>query len=218
MRNILLLLMICLVSISAHTQVGISMGPIVQHGFGTKKVFGGLNLGVEIPRNENSSFIARIYGTLKTTYQDSTYAEAKAGVTPSVLMVDMKNGVSTYGIEGGMRRYFMGTNFDDYGFSLYGGSIFSLSFYRLSSKLLDPIDENSYTLPSRSQGSVIMLNFGLQGGMKKQFTWGNLFLDLSLTYAILATGSSNYTPGSKTSFSSLNFFAMLGYRRDIYWK
>ena len=94
--------MICLVSISAHTQVGISMGPIVQHGFGTKKVFGGLNLGVEIPRNENSSFIARIYGTLKTTYQDSTYAEAKAGVTPSVLMVDMKNGVSTYGIEGGI--------------------------------------------------------------------------------------------------------------------
>lgn len=210
-------MLIVTMSLSSQAQIGLSLGPQLQYGFGSGQLFKALNLGVEIPRNEDNSILIRAYASLKNTFQDSTYAEAVPGVYPSVVMVDMKNGISTFGVEGGMRRYFLGSNFD-YGFALYGGSIVSLSMYRMSSKVIDPIDENQYTIQQRAQGSVFMLNFGLQGGAKKQFAFGTIFADLSLTYAIIASGSSKFKGGSSANkLSLLNFGCVIGYRRDLYF-
>lgn len=218
MRKILIITFLILTSVFAKAQIGISLGPQLQYGFGSGQLFKSLNLGVEIPRDEDNSIMIRAYGSLRNSFLDSTYAEAAPGVYPSVVMVDMRNGISTFGLEGGMRRYFLGSNFD-YGFALYGGSIVSLSIYRMSSKVADPIDESVYTIRDRAQGSVFMLNFGLQGGAKKQFAFGTIFADLSLTYAIIATGSAKFKGGaSANKLSMLNFGCVIGYRRDLYFK
>ncbi len=217
MKKIFVILIFIGLSSASYAQLGISAGAQLLYGFGSNQLFKGLNLGVEIPRTEQSSILVRAYATLRNTYKDSTYAEAIDPLTSSVMMrVDMRNGISTFGLEGGMRRYFLGSNFD-YGFSLYGGSMFSFSLYHMTSKVLSPIDESLYALPNRSQGSVFMLNFGLNGGMKKQFTFGTLFMDLSLSYAIVATGSAKFTGISQGKLSMLNFGCVVGYRKDLFF-
>lgn len=217
MKKIVVAILFSGFALSSQAQLGISAGVHLQYGFGSNQLFKGLNLGIEIPRTEQSSIIVRLYGTLKNSYKDSTYAEAIDQMTsPAMIKADVKNGISTFGLEGGMRRYFMGSNFD-YGFSLYGGSMFSFSLYHMTSKILTPIDETKYAFNQRSQGSVFMLSFGLNGGMKKQFTFGTIFMDLSLSYAIVATGSAKFNGVSSGKLSMLNFGCVVGYRRDLYF-
>ena len=148
---------------------------------------------------------------------DSTFAEAiELGTSPSVMMVNVKNGVTQFGVQGGTRRYFMGSNFD-YGFGLYGGTVFDFSFYKLSSKVVDPIDESAYRLQTSNSGSVFLLSFGLQGGAKKQFAFGTIFTDVSLSYAIVAAGSSKLTGDASSQVSVLNFGFTIGYRKDLFF-
>jgi hypothetical protein len=217
MKKSLFIFLFTTIGLSSFSQIGLSIGPQLIYGFGSNQLFKGLNFGVEIPRTEQSSILVRAYATLRNNYKDSTYAEAIDQLTsPAMMVVNVRNGISTFGLEGGMRRYFLGSNFD-YGFSLYGGSMFSFSLYHMTSKVLSPIDESLYSMPQRSQGSVFMLNFGLNGGMKKQFTFGTLFMDLSLSYAIVATGSAKFNGISSGKLSVLNFGCVLGYRRDLFF-
>jgi hypothetical protein len=206
-----------MVSFAAKSQVGLTIGPGLNYGFGSGQLFKTLNLGVEIPRDESSSVVIRAYASLKNAKTDSTYAEAIDLMTsPSVKTVSVKNGVTQFGIQGGTRRYFIGSNFD-YGFGLYGGTVFDFSFYKLSSKVIDPIDMNVYRVNSSNSGSVFLLSFGLQGGAKKQFAFGTIFTDLSLSYAIVAAGSSKLSGNASTQVSALNFGFTIGYRKDLFF-
>jgi hypothetical protein len=216
--KIALPLLALILSFSVNAQVGLMIGPGLTYGFGSGQLFKTLNLGVEIPRDENASIIIRAYASLKNSKTDSTYAEAiDLATSPSVLQVGVKNGVTQFGIEGGTRRYFIGSNFD-YGFGLYGGTIFNASLYKLSTKVLDNIDENAYRFAESNKGSVFLLSFGLQGGVKKQFAFGTLFLDLSLSYAIVAAGSANLSGNTGKQVSALNFGTCIGYRKDLFFR
>ncbi|WP_341906426.1 MULTISPECIES: hypothetical protein [Fluviicola] len=215
--KILLPIILVIVSFSAKAQVGLMIGPGLNYGFGSGQLFKTLNLGVEIPRDENASIIIRAYASLKNSKMDSTFAEAiELGTSPSVLMVNVKNGVTQFGIQGGTRRYFIGSNFD-YGFGLYGGTVFDFSLYKLSTKVTSPIDVNAYRLQTSNSGSVFLLSFGLQGGVKKQFSFGTLFTDLSLSYAIVAAGSSKLQGDASSQVSVLNFGFTIGYRKDLFF-
>jgi hypothetical protein len=215
--KILLPIILVIMSFSAKAQVGLMIGPGLNYGFGSGQLFKTLNLGVEIPRDENASIIIRAYASLKNSKMDSTFAEAiELGTSPSVLMVNVKNGVTQFGIQGGTRRYFIGSNFD-YGFGLYGGTVFDFSLYKLSTKLISPIDVNAYRLQTSNSGSVFLLSFGLQGGVKKQFAFGTLFTDLSLSYAIVAAGSSKLSGNASTQVSVLNFGFTIGFRKDLFF-
>lgn len=215
--KILLPVIALVIAFSGKAQVGLMVGPGLTYGFGSGQLFKNLNLGVEIPRDESASIVIRAYASLKNSKMDSTYAEAiELGTSPSAMMVDVKNGVTQFGIQGGTRRYFIGSNFD-YGFGLYGGTVFDFSFYKLSSKVLDPIDVNAYRLMSSNSGSVFLLSFGLQGGVKKQFAFGTLFSDLSLSYAIVAAGSSKLSGDAGSQVSALNFGFTIGFRKDLFF-
>jgi hypothetical protein len=215
--KILLPIILVIVSFSAKAQVGLMIGPGLSYGFGSGQLFKTLNLGVEIPRDENASIVIRAYASLKNSKTDSTYAEAYDLMTsPSVKTVNVKNGVTQFGIQGGTRRYFIGSNFD-YGFGLYGGTVFDFSFYKLSSKLMDDIDESAYRVQTSNTGSVFLLSFGLQGGVKKQFAFGTLFTDLSLSYAIVAAGSAKLSGNAGSQVSALNFGFTIGYRKDLFF-
>lgn len=215
--KILLPVIAVLFSISSYAQVGLMVGPGLNYGFGSGQLFKTLNLGVEIPRDESASIVIRAYASLKNNKLDSTYAEANnLGTSPSVMTVGVKNGVTQYGIQGGTRRYFIGSNFD-YGFGLYGGTVFDLSLYHLSSKVTEPIDQSAYTIRDANKGSVFLLSFGLQGGAKKQFAFGTLFMDVSLSYAIVAAGSAKLSGSANTQVSVLNFGCSIGYRKDLFF-
>lgn len=215
--KILLPIIAVIVSFSLNAQVGLMIGPGLNYGFGSGQLFKTLNLGVEIPRDENASIIVRAYASLKNSKMDSTYAEAnELGTSPSVLMVGVKNGVTQFGIQGGTRRYFIGSNFD-YGFGLYGGTVFDFSLYRLSTKPTSTFDASAYTLRDKNQGSVFLLSFGLQGGAKKQFAFGTLFMDVSLSYAIVAAGSAKLSGNANSQVSVLNFGCSIGYRKDLFF-
>lgn len=215
--KILLPVIAIVIAFSGKAQVGLMIGPGLNYGFGSGQLFKTLNLGVEIPRDESASIVIRAYASLKNSTLDSTYAEAiELGTSPSVMVVDVKNGVTQFGIQGGTRRYFIGSNFD-YGFGLYGGTVFDFSFYKLSSKVIDPIDVNAYRLQSANSGSIFLLSFGLQGGVKKQFAFGTLFTDLSLSYAIVAAGSAKVSGNAGTQVSPLNFGFTIGYRKDLFF-
>ena len=215
--KILLPIILVIVSFSAKAQVGLMIGPGLNYGFGSGQLFKTLNLGVEIPRDENASILIRAYASLKNSKADSTYAEAYDLMTsPSVKTVNVKNGVTQFGLQGGTRRYFIGSNFD-YGFGLYGGTVFDFSFYKLSSKLVDEIDESAYRVTTSNNGSVFLLSFGLQGGVKKQFAFGTLFTDLSLSYAIVAAGSAKLSGNAGSQVSALNFGFTIGYRKDLFF-
>jgi len=215
--KVLLPLILVIVSFSAKSQVGLTIAPGLNYGFGSGQLFKTLNLGVEIPRDESASVVIRAYASLKNSKMDSTYAEAIDLMTsPAVKTVNVKNGVTQFGIQGGTRRYFIGSNFD-YGFGLYGGTVFDFSFYKLSSKVMDPIDMNTYRVATANKGSVFLLSFGLQGGVKKQFAFGTLFTDLSLSYAIVAAGSAKLSGNAGTQVSALNFGFTIGYRKDLFF-
>ncbi|WP_343636599.1 hypothetical protein [Fluviicola sp.] len=215
--KLILPILLVMLGFSAKSQVGLMIGPGLNYGFGSGQLFKTLNLGVEIPRDENASILIRAYASLKNSRTDSTYAEAIDLMTsPSVLMVKIKNGVTQFGIQGGTRRYFIGSNFD-YGFGLYGGTVFDFSFYKLSTKVMDPIDVNAYRLQASNSGSVFLLSFGLQGGVKKQFAFGTLFTDLSLSYAIVAAGSAKLSGDASSQVSALNFGFTIGYRKDLFF-
>lgn len=215
--KILLPIIAVIVSFSLNAQVGLMIGPGLNYGFGSGQLFKTLNLGVEIPRDENASIIVRAYASLKNSKMDSTYAEAnELGTSPSVMMVGVKNGVTQFGIQGGTRRYFIGSNFD-YGFGLYGGTVFDFSLYRLSTKPMSTFDANAYTLRDQNKGSVFLLSFGLQGGAKKQFAFGTLFMDVSLSYAIVAAGSAKLSGNANSQVSVLNFGCSIGYRKDLFF-
>ena len=107
--KILLPILLVMLSFSAKSQVGLMIGPGLNYGFGSGQLFKTLNLGVEIPRDESASILIRAYASLKNSNRDSTFAEAiELGTSPSVIMVDVKNGVTQFGIQGGTRRYFIG--------------------------------------------------------------------------------------------------------------
>lgn len=222
MKNGILALLVLLgTTFTGMSQIGLTAGPGLTYGFSSGQLFKSLHLGVEIPRDEESSIVIRVAGSLKNSTTSQAYATAidPANTSPSQINTRAKNSVSLFYLEGGARRYFFGTGFD-YGFAMYGGTVINLGFYRLSSKLDDNIDKSKYQLTEVNNGSAFLLNFGLQGGVKRQFTFGTLFADISLSYAIIATTGPN-TSVSSGDFSSvlspLNFNFALGIRKDLFY-
>ena len=214
-------ILVVLTLFSVQAQIGLSAGPGLTYGFTSGQLFKSLHLGIEIPRNEEASIIIRFAGSLRNSTKTDAYATAidPAVTSPSQVETKVRNSVSLFYLEGGTRRYF-GTGFD-YGFALYGGSLINVGFYRLSSKLDDSIDESLYTIDQTNRGSAFLLNFGLQGGVKKQFVFGTIFADVSLTYAIIATTGANTTVANNdytNILSPLNLNFSIGIRRDMFYR
>lgn len=206
----------------SNAQIGLSAGPGLTYGFSSGQLFKSLHLGIEIPRDEESSIIIRLAGSLRNSTHTTGYATAidPAVTSPSQIVTNIRNSVSLFYLEGGTRRYFFGTGFD-YGWAMYGGTLINVGFYRLTSKAdLDESKKDLYTIEQTSRGSAFLLNFGLQGGVKRQFVFGTLFADVSLSYAIIATTGPNTTVPNNdygAFLSPLNLNFSVGIRRDLFY-
>lgn len=221
-KSLLLGIVAFLFGLNSNAQIGLSAGPGVTYGFSSGQLFKSLHLGIEIPRDEESSVIIRFAASLRNSKQSTGYATAidPAVTSPSQILTNIRNSVSLFSLEGGTRRYFFGTGFD-YGWAMYGGTLINIGFYRLSSKAdLDESKKDLYTIEETNRGSVFLLNFGLQGGVKRQFVFGTLFADVSLSYAIIATPGPNTTvsnDGYGAFLSPLNLNFSVGIRKDLFY-
>lgn len=223
MRNNLLAGFFCLSAFLSFGQVGVFGGASVVKGFGQRGVYyKGLNVGVEVPRDDMTSFFGRMIITLPYKELGTIQASAIDPSTtfPSVKQVPCEFRNSILNLQFGT-RYYVGNGYD-YGLSGYGGSIFEIGTVGVSRKVADDsYDSDKYILVNGdnqeypNRGRILSLNLGLNAGVKYNFMFGVLFFDVTGTYSLFPL-SSNALSTDYGRFSSVNFGFNLGYRKDIF--
>ncbi len=220
MKNSVVVLFL-LIAGMAGAQVSINAGGSMLAGFSSPGPWGGIHIGVEVPRDDAVS----IYGRFTHHFRakgDSVDAFVNAidiNSLPPGSPYTMSIGTSPtmdYNILEGGTRYYLGNGFD-YGFAAYGGSCLMLIFNSVKAKY-DGFDESLYQIDDtyRYDGSIFSLGFGLGGGVKYSAArFGTFYFDLNLAYMIFAQGSNDSIYAGL--YNPLIFNFNLGYRRDILW-
>lgn len=214
------LIIVLLVSCNTFSQTGISIGGSIISGFGNRNKLPGINLGIEIPSDNETSLFIRASFSTRSTYSESVLFQAIDPLTFPVVksgVCDFKNGM--FNLEGGTRHY-LGEGYDS-GLALYGGYIFMLNTNGVVRKEATGVDETKYEFvnsvgePYSKKGRIVSLNVGLNVGFKKHIGVGMVFFDVSAAYSILGLSSNNLANEYGT-FSPLIFAFNLGFRRDLY--
>lgn len=211
---------VSLLSFSTFSQTGIAVGGSIINGFGSEKFLPGINLGVEIPRDNESSIYVRTSFSARSTTTESVLFQAIDPLTSPVV----KNGVSEFkngmfNIEGGTRYYF-GEGYDS-GWALYGGTMVMLNTNGVVRREAEGVDETKYEFVTSlgeaypKKGRIVSLNIGLNVGVKKHIGVGMLFFDMTAAYSLLGL-PSNDLANDYGSFSPLIFAINFGFRRDLY--
>lgn len=218
MRQLLLLACVALTFVG-WAQTGVSGGLTMIKGFGVPKAYPGIHIGVEIPRDDEVSFYGRVTSTLSNQSDEVAQANAEARdpmTSPQVKTVSYRTKMNYINIEGGT-RYYLGNGYD-YGWSAYGGSVFMLSINSVKADFED-FDESLYELEPglTDKGRIIALNLGLNAGVKNHFTFGMLYFDMTLGYALFAIPSNKIaSQGGSLLYSPLTFGFNFGFRKDLY--
>src|SRR6476661_2275813 len=90
MKAALLILTCFFTLFSGSAQVGVSGGFGVLKGLGVKKPYEGIHIGVEIPRDDEVSYFARLTTTFRNKGTDTSYALAEA-IDPGVTSPAVQN-------------------------------------------------------------------------------------------------------------------------------
>lgn len=222
MKKILVLIAIAL-SGTGFAQVGVSAGTDMLVGFGAQRTWGGIHIGLEIPRDDAISMYGRVSHYFAQSSVDSITTSAIAkDVSTNPYIVDVK-GIARMNyttIEGGT-RYYLGDGYD-FGWAAYGGSNLMLIFNGVRNRY-DDFDETLYNLQTTGaqRGAIFSLGFGLGGGVKYSLeNVGTFYFDMSLAYIIFgqasnAAAAAQFSTGGL--YRPLLFTFNLGYRRDIAW-
>lgn len=204
-------------------QIGITGGLGTMNGFGVKKTFFGLNLGLEYPRSNENTFFGRFAYYIPRNNADSTIASASAILPTTSPFTLQRNYIVSTGfttIEGGTRYYLI--NGYDNGFSVYGGSTIMLCINSIKKNYENwnyPYNESDYQNYGEEKGTILNLGVGLQGGLKYTLpSLGTIFCDLSGTYLIVRQASNDAVYDSENyPFNSAILFSVnLGFRKDFY--
>ncbi len=212
MKNIVLIAFLIATS-GLFAQVSVNGGGSMLLGFGAGKPWGGMHIGIEIPRDDAVSFFGRYTYHFKNTERDSSTYELEV-TDPEYGYVSFENtqgktSMNYHILEGGT-RYYIGNGFD-YGWGAYGGSSIMIIFNTIKVGFASPYESNTFR-----DGSVFSVGLGLGGGIKYSMaTVGTIYLDASLNYKILNQASQPYV--SDNLFTNLIFNFNLGIRRDIIW-
>ena len=222
-KSIFFILFFSFLSSEFFSQISANAGLGTLNGFGVKKTFVGLNLGLEYPRSNQTTIYGRIAYYVPRNNIDSTLSSAFAISTTTSPYSLPRNYIVSTGyltIEGGTRNYLI--NGYDNGFSVYGGSTVLLCVNNIKNKFADwnyLYNESDYENYGDSKGTILNLGVGLQGGLKYTFpSIGSIFLDFSGNYLVIRQ-ASNEMIGESTNYpfdSALLFTFNLGFRKDFY--
>lgn len=223
MKKVLLLVILSFNVIALKAQYGVYVGTATFSPLGAGKTFYGLNLGAEIPRDDETTLYLRGCFFGKRIDPSGTTEVQLTNIDPndfSIQFVKTSSYTNYTTFEGGLRRYINGTFDSD--FALYGGSNLMGIVSQIKTKY-DDFDKTKYKVVN-SSGSTVDLNrpasifafsIGLNGGVKYTFPgMGTIFFDAGLGYVIQSVGSSNLQTPPYYSF--LNFNTCLGFRKEIY--
>ena len=217
MKNLILVIVIFLTG-SVFGQVSMTAGGSTLFGIiRDAKPWGGFHIGLEIPRDDQTSFYIRYTHHFKQHMKDSTFAWLTPK-DPLNFEYPVINGLTSvnYNIIEGGTRYYLGDGFD-FGWAAYGGT--NVMFIVNSIKdNYDDYDEALYALDDmyRYSGTFFWIGAGLGGGVKYTAPrYGTFYLDLNLNYILIGQPS---TPVPDLSLiSPLIFNINLGYRKDLIW-
>lgn len=219
MKLLLSILSVCILSGSVYSQIAIGGGPSLLKAFGVRAPYYGGHIFFEKPTDDQTSYYGKLSVYAKQEGQNSvTYANAIDFTTnPQQIQVNSKPTFNYTTLEGG-RRFYFGNGYD-YGFSAYGGTHILAAFN--SAKLsTDKFDNKKYQLATGNdtKGFIFNLAFGLSGGIKNDFAWGTLYLDVSVDYAILQVPSNQLAVDSYRDFGSPLLFTFgIGYKKNLYF-
>lgn len=221
MKLVSSLIVVCL-SISVYAQIGISGGGSFLKGFSPGKPYGGFHIGLEVPRDDASSFYGRYSYYFPQKYTDSTLVSLEPRdpntLPPGSPYLLNVNGLPTmnYHLLQFGTRYYLGDGYD-FGWAGYGGTDVMIAINQVKMKLA-PYDESLYmqTPETTREGSIFSLGFSLNAGVKYSIPpTGTFYLDAGVGYYLLATASTSNTFGNM--YNQLQFMFNLGYRKDILW-
>lgn len=222
MKKFLVLIAIAF-SGTSFAQVGISAGGDMLVGFGAQRTWGGLHIGLEIPRDDQVTIYGRVSHYFAQSSRDSIYGSAVArdplNTTPYSISVSGIARMNYTTIEGGT-RYYLGDGYD-FGWAAYGGSNLMLIFNGVRSRF-EGYNETLYELQGggAQRGTIFSLGFGLGGGLKYSVEeLGTFYFDTSLSYIIFGQPSNDaaFQAVNTGLYRQLLFTFNLGYRRDISW-
>ncbi|GAB5419256.1 MAG: hypothetical protein Crog4KO_33000 [Crocinitomicaceae bacterium] len=222
MKKILVLIAIAL-SGTSFAQVGISAGGDMLVGFGAQRTWGGLHIGLEIPRDDAISIYGRVSHYFAQSGKDSIQTQAIArdvSTNPYIINVNGVSRMNYTTLEGGT-RYYLGDGYD-FGWAAYGGTNLMLIFNGVRNRY-QGYDEVLYELQDSGaqRGTIFSLGFGLGGGLKYSVEeLGTFYFDMSLSYIIFGQASNEAAAQQFQTgglYRPLLFTFNLGYRRDIAW-
>ena len=203
------------------SQISANAGMGTLNGFGAKKTFFGLNLGLEYPKSNQTTIYGRIAYYIPRNNIDSTTSSATSITTyPYSLPRNYMVSTGYLTLEGGTRYYLL--NGYDNGFSIYGGSTILVCVNKIKRNYADwnhPYNEANFENYGDAKGTILNLGVGLQGGLKYTFpSIGTLFCDLSGNYLIVRQANNDMVGESENyPFNSAMLFTFnLGFRKDFY--
>ena len=220
-KYLFFILFVTFLASNLFSQLSLNGGLGTLNGFGVKKTFVGLNLGLEYPRSNQATLYGRISYYIPRNEDDSIQAFFYEINNPSSSLqrnYTISTGYLT--VEGGNRFYII--NGYDNGFSFYGGSTVLLCVNNIKKKFADwdyPNNEAEYQYYGDSKGTILNLGVGLQGGLKYTFpSIGTFFCDFSGNYLVVRKASNDviYESTNYPFESALLFTFNLGIRKDFY--
>jgi hypothetical protein len=206
---------------SLTAQFGIGGGLSGLYGFGSPKSFGGLNIVLELPQDDEMTYFGKVT-YLFPRQDDVTYSEYLNNNNSllSSQSFDYNFSMDYLLLEGG-KRFYIGDGYES-GLAGYGSTnvilILNTVKKNFDYKELNASDYNIATV-SPERGSIFSLGLGLNFGGK--YTVPNLngafYADLGLNYLLLQPMISNATAnGGAAFFKSLFFTFNIGFRKNLY--
>jgi hypothetical protein len=215
----------CVVLFTSHivfSQFGPSLGFNRLKGFGADGAHYGFHLGIEVPRDDETSIYFR--GSFNNKRRDlpeyAVYQNAEAidaSTSPQVVSVSSISAMNYTTFEGGIRYYLF--NGYDNSFSLYGGSTL-MGLYNKVSTVYGEYDDTKYRLPAGNDASGAVINFalGFNGGVKYSIpSLGTFYFDSNLNYILLALPSNQMAATVVQNMGAQLLFSInIGFRKDLY--
>ncbi|MBI2259272.1 MAG: hypothetical protein HYU67_10295 [Flavobacteriia bacterium] len=220
-----LFLLSALIVFCSKAQFSVSVGPSMIKSFGISGIFPGFHVGGEYAKDDQSSLFARVsFMPSKQNTPETGFMIATGktfDVNPYSIQLESTEKINYTAIEIG-RRYYFGNGLD-YGFGFFGGSNLCFVFNKVKYEVQD-FDENNYDLfinaeqisdRDKAIGNIFGFSFGLNAGIKNNFTFGTLYLDGGMNYAIYAL-PSNTIASTSTMYRQLFFSVNIGIKKDFY--
>lgn len=214
-KYLLLLVVVVMLgkSTTSYSQMYFGGGVNLIKGFTVASPYLGFNLLGE-RMDDNRSLYANISMTLNQKEKEQYFPMTSSqGFSDTTILGNLTYRYNS--IELGRRNYF--GNDLEFGFGYYLAEHVTISYNTVGISLSN-YNSSNYHLPSTipTKGNILVVSVGGNAGMQYAFVRGILFGEIGFNYALLAS-PNNITAQNTTSFSSINFNLLVGFKKTLHF-